>query len=219
MPGRLLPPSFYARECLEVACDLIGMELHHGPVALRITEVEAYRFPFDTASHCRMGRTERNAPMWGPPGRAYVYLCYGLHQMLNIVTNAEGEGAAVLVRACEPVAGLDVVQSRRGRARGPALLTGPGRVGAALAVDTSFSHAPLHERGGLELRRGTAPRSLRVGARVGVDFALPIHRDAPWRVADGESRWVSQPSLLRALDGDVATFLARQAQLVRAPMC
>jgi DNA-3-methyladenine glycosylase len=102
--SRPLPQSFYARECLEVACDLIGKQLVHGPVRLRITEVEAYRHGGDTANHCRFGRTARNAPMWGPPGHAYVYLCYGIHQMLNLVTDEDGRGAAVLVRAAELVA-------------------------------------------------------------------------------------------------------------------
>lgn len=74
MADSILPPSFYARDALEVAYDLLGAEIRHGEVRLRITEVEAYRFPDDTANHCRMGRTPRNAPMWGPPGHAYVYL-------------------------------------------------------------------------------------------------------------------------------------------------
>ena len=96
MPGRLLPRQFYARDALDVARDLLGQEIWHGRVGLRITEVEAYRYPDDTANHSRAGLTARNAAMWGPPGRAYVYLCYGLHQLLNLVTNREGEAAAVL---------------------------------------------------------------------------------------------------------------------------
>src|SRR5688572_26549600 len=104
--SRLLPQSFYARDALVVAEELLGQHIHCGGVVLRITEVEAYRHPDDSASHCRMGRTPRNAPMWGPPGHAYVYLCYGIHSMLNFVTDREGEGAAVLIRSCEPVRGL-----------------------------------------------------------------------------------------------------------------
>src|SRR3954453_1323710 len=112
MPA-FLPQSFYARDALDVAETLLGKLLQRGEVVLRITEVEAYRHPNDTANHCRMGRTPRNAPMWGPPGHAYVYLCYGIHRMLNLVTNDEGEGAAVLIRSCEPVAGLATVAERR----------------------------------------------------------------------------------------------------------
>ena len=93
-----LPPSFYDRDALDVAADVIGCELEVGPVRLRITEVEAYRFPGDTDNHARMGRTDRNWPMWGPPGHAYVYLCYGLHHLLNFVTGPEGHAAAVLIR-------------------------------------------------------------------------------------------------------------------------
>ena len=186
-----LPEAFYARDALEVAADLLGMLLVRDEVTLRITEVEAYRWPDDSASHCRAGRTRRNAPMWGPPGRAYVYLCYGMHQMLNLVTNPHGEGAAVLIRGCEPVRGLSTVRERRGGRSGPALLTGPGKVGAALGLDTSWSHHPLFEPGGLELRRGQAPHAILSGPRVGIDYADPGHVAAPWRLAVADSRWVS----------------------------
>lgn len=206
----VLPKSFYARECLEVAFDLIGKQLHHGEVTLRITEVEAYRHPGDTANHARFGKTTRNAPMWGPPGHAYVYLCYGLHQMLNLVTDADGEAAAVLIRACEVVAGLDVVRARRGDKDGPVLLTGPGKIGAALALDTRFSGATLFERGGLEVWDAPSERAFLVGPRVGVDYAEPAHRDAPWRVALADTPWVSQRKTLAPLRGTVRAFLASQ---------
>lgn len=193
----LLPQSFYARDAREVALDLLGRELKRGRVVLRITETEAYVWPDDTASHCRFGRTARNASMWGPGGHAYVYLCYGLHQMLNIVTNGEGQGAAVLVRACEPVAGLATVRARRGGKEGPELLTGPGKVGAALALDTSWSGHPLFVRGGLELREGRPPAAILVGPRVGIAYADPAHRDAPWRYAVAGSPWVTHRRGLR----------------------
>jgi DNA-3-methyladenine glycosylase len=196
MSGALLPQSFFARDALDVAVDLVGRHLVHGDVVLRITEVEAYRFPGDTANHCRAGRTARNAPMWGPPGRAYVYLCYGIHQMLNLVTNRDDEGAAVLIRAAEPVAGLEIVQQRRGGMSGPALLAGPGRVGAALGLDASFNHHPLYEPGGLELREGTPPSTLLHGPRVGVDYASEADRLAPWRLAEAGSAWVSHRKTL-----------------------
>ncbi len=191
-----LPRSFYARDALEVARDLLGKHIKHGRVVVRITEVEAYR-PGDTANHCRMGRTTRNAPMWGPPGHAYVYLCYGMHQMLNLVTNEEGEGAAVLIRACEPVRGLGTIQKRRGDKEGPVLLTGPGKVGAALALDTSFSGHPLFRRGGLEVRDAEPPTRILVGPRVGIDYASAAHRRAPWRLAVGDSEWVSHRGALK----------------------
>lgn len=208
MHQRILPQSFYARECLEVAVDLVGKLLRHGPVTLRITEVEAYRFPGDSANHCRFGRTARNAPMWGPPGHAYVYLCYGLHQMLNLVTDSDGAGAAVLIRACEPVAGLEHVRARRGDKQGPMLLTGPGKVGSALALDTSFCNAPLFKPGGLTVLDAAPVAELLVGPRVGVDYADPAHRDAPWRIALAGSKWVSQRAPLRPLEGSLARFLA-----------
>lgn len=210
----LLPEAFYARECLEVAVDLVGKHIRHGAVELRITEVEAYRYPGDTANHCRFGRTARNAPMWGPPGRAYVYLCYGMHQMLNLVSDAEGRGAAVLVRSCEPIAGVEQIRARRNM-RGeslpaPVLLTGPGKIGSALAIDTSFSGRPLFVPGGLEVLDAPPARALLVGPRVGVDYAEPAHRRAPWRIALADSRWVSRPKELAPLGTSVACFLAAQ---------
>ena len=191
-----LPLSFFARDVLEVAPDLIGRHLRHGPVVLRITEVEAYRWPGDTACHARSGLTVRNAPLWGPPGRAYVYLCYGLHHMLNVVTGEDGSAQAVLVRAAEPVAGLEEIRCRRGGKSGPVLLTGPGKVGQALALDTSWSTHPLTRPGGLTVHEGTPPARMAVGPRVGIDYAEPEHRALPWRFADADSSWVTHPSLL-----------------------
>ena len=185
-----LAPDFFERDALLVARDLIGRHLRRDDVVLRITETEAYRGPDDTACHTRSGRTQRNAAMWGPAGRAYVYLCYGLHSMLNVVTRPEG--SAVLIRACEPVTGLETIRSRRGNREGPQLLAGPGRVAAALALDPSWSHHPLCEPGGLEILVGRPAVMLIVGPRVGIDYAAPQHRDAPWRFAEAGSRWVSR---------------------------
>lgn len=186
----LLPQRFFARDAVVVAEQLIGKRLRRGRVVLRITETEAYP-PADSASHCRAGRTRRNAPMWGPPGHAYVYLCYGLHQLLNVVTNRDGEGAAVLIRSCEIEAGAGTVRARRRGLDGPVLLTGPGKVGAALAVDGSVSGAPLYQRGGLSLLDGPPPDRLLVGPRVGIGFADAGDIAAPWRFAAGDTRWVS----------------------------
>ena len=193
---RLLPQSFYARDALEVARELLGQRIHAGEVVLRITEVEAYRHPNDTANHCRMGRTTRNAPMWGPPGHAYVYLCYGMHHMLNLVTGDEGEGAAVLIRACEPVAGHALITQRRGGQTKPSSLAGPGKIGAALALDRSHSSHCLYRSGALELREGEAPRVVLAGPRIGIDYASKEDRLAPWRLAVADSAWVSERKLL-----------------------
>lgn len=197
VPGRLLPRQFYARDALEVARDLLGREIWHGAVGLRITEVEAYRYPDDSANHCRAGLTARNAPMWGPPGHAYVYLCYGIHHMLNLVTNRDGEGAAVLIRSCEPIAGHATIARRRGGKQGPVLLTGPGKVGQALGLDASFSGHPVYRSGGLELREGARAEKIAVGSRIGIGYAEPEHRGAQWRLAIAGSPWVSHANQLR----------------------
>jgi DNA-3-methyladenine glycosylase len=162
-----------------------------GRIVLCITEVEAYVWPDDSASHCRFGRTARNAPMWGPAGHAYVYLCYGIHSMLNIVTNAEGEGAAVLIRACEPVSGLAAIRGRRGGRSGPDALTGPGKVAAALGLDPSWSGHPLFRKGGLTLHEGEPCDSIVKGPRIGIEYAKPEHKSAPWRFAAADSEWVT----------------------------
>jgi DNA-3-methyladenine glycosylase len=191
-----LPQSFYERDALVVAEELLGQHIHHSGVVLRITEVEAYRHPGDTANHCRMGRTKRNAPMWGPGGHAYVYLCYGMHNMLNLVTGADGEGAAVLIRACEPVRGHELILERRkSDLMKPVLLTGPGKVAAALALDTTHSNLPLFRaRGQLSVREADAPGLIIRGPRVGVGYATQEHQAAPWRLAIGGSSWISSPS-------------------------
>jgi len=194
---RPLPRSFFTRDVVAVAGDLLGRRLRRGRVVLRITETEAYRWPGDTACHARHGKTARNASLWGPAGRAYVYLCYGLHQMLNVVVGGDdGEVAAVLVRACEPVAGLATVRRRRGGKKGPVLLTGPGKVGAALGLDRTFDGHDLCAPGGLVLEDGAPPTSIAVGARVGIDYADPEHRAYPWRFGDADSAWVSHRSRL-----------------------
>lgn len=205
----LLESAFFARDALAVAWDLLGQILIRDDVALRITEVEAYRHPDDSANHCRAGRTPRNAPMWGPPGRAYVYLCYGIHHLLNLTTNQDGEGAAVLIRAAEPLAGLDTIQARRGGKSGPVLLTGPGKVGAALGLDTSWSHHPVSAAGGLEIRRGDPIEGRLAGPRVGIGYAEPQHIEAPWRLAVAGTRWVSVRKSLSPIDVERAAFVAR----------
>lgn len=189
-----LPRDFYLRPCAEVARDLLGRHLVRGSVVLRITEVEAYLGPEDSASHARFGRTARNAPMWAAGGLAYVYLCYGIHWMLNVGAEDEGRAAAILIRACEPVAGLPVIRRRRGIASdGPALLAGPGKVAQALGLDASFSGRPLFAPGGLELRAGEPVAAHLAGPRVGIDYAAAVDRGAPLRFAAAGTQWVSLP--------------------------
>ncbi len=186
-----LPRRFYARDAVEVARDLLGAHIVRERVRLRITETEAYRWPGDTACHGRAGKTARNAALWGSPGRAYVYLCYGLHNMLNLVTGASGEASAVLVRSCEPVAGGPTIRRRRGGRSGPVLLTGPGKVGQSLDLDTSWSGHVLYRVGDLTVEAGDPPDRVLVGPRVGIDYAEPEHRVLPWRFAAADTRWVS----------------------------
>jgi DNA-3-methyladenine glycosylase len=176
---------------------LLGQHLVCGDVTLRITEVEAYGGPEDSASHARHGRTARNAPMWGPPGRAYLYFCYGMHWMLNVVTGPEGEASAVLIRGAEVVAGLDQVLSRRKSVKGSSLLcAGPGKVAQALGLDRTFDGHDLLAPGGLELRDGPPPQRILAGPRLGIGFATAEDQARPWRFADGDSHAVLQRKAL-----------------------
>ena len=181
----VLPRAFYARPTLEAARDLIGKVVVHvspdGTAAGTIVEVEAYAGEDDPACHAAAGLTRRNAPLYGPPGRAYVYLNYGLHHLLNAVTEPAGSPGAVLIRALEPRDGLALMRRRRahGAGAGPpalpdeALCRGPGNLTRALGVTLAQNGVPL--RGGslyVEDRgQRTAPPawSPRIGIRVGVE--------------------------------------------------
>jgi DNA-3-methyladenine glycosylase len=191
---KLMPPEFFQIDALDLAPRLLGKFLRKDNVVLRITEVEAYR-PNDSACHGRFGVTSRTAPVFGPGGHAYVYLCYGLHMMLNIVADKEGVGAAVLIRSCSPVAGLETIQERRGQKTDkPVLLNGPGKVGQALGLSTEWSHHPLYSPGGLELLDGGEEvEKVMSGPRVGIDYALPEHVNALWRFAIADTPWISAP--------------------------
>uniref|UniRef100_A0ACD5YP29 Uncharacterized protein n=1 Tax=Avena sativa TaxID=4498 RepID=A0ACD5YP29_AVESA len=191
--GLPLPREFFEVDALDLAPRLLGKLLRRDQVVLRITEVEAYR-PNDSACHGRFGTTARTAPMFGPGGHAYVYLCYGLHMMLNVVADKEGVGAAVLIRSCSPVSGLDIIQQRRGQqTEKPILLTGPGKVGQALGLSTDWSNHPLYTPGGLEVLDGLEPENILVGPRVGIEYASPEHVTAPWRFAVAGTPWISAP--------------------------
>ncbi len=152
MPRRL-PPGFYRRPTLKVAEDLIGRVLVHttreGTTVGRIVEVEAYIGETDPACHAAPGWTPRNAPLYGPPGRAYVYLNYGIHQLVNVVTEPEGVPAAILLRAAEPLEGLDLMRRRRDRrGSGRALVRmelcrGPGNLTKAMGITLAQNRSAL----------------------------------------------------------------------------
>ncbi|XP_058212214.1 DNA-3-methyladenine glycosylase [Rhododendron vialii] len=189
----ILARDFYQIDALELAPLLLGKYLRRDDVVLRITEVEAYR-PNDSACHGRFGITARTAPVFGPGGHAYVYLCYGLHTMLNVVADKEGVGAAVLIRSCAPVSGLDTIQQRRGmKSEKPVLLAGPGKVGQALGISTEWSSHPLFIPGGLEILDGPKPEKILIGPRVGIEYASPEHISALWRFAIADTPWISAP--------------------------
>lgn len=135
-----LGESFYERPVPEVARDLLGATVRHGPVAVRLTEVEAYAGPADPGSHAFRGPTPRTEVMFGPPGRLYVYFSYGMHHCMNLVCGPDGTASAVLLRAGEVVDGLDVARERRTRPGRPApsdhdLARGPARLTQALGLD------------------------------------------------------------------------------------
>jgi len=179
---------------------LLGCLLVREDVTLRITEVEAYGGPEDSASHARHGRTTRNAPMWGPPGRAYLYFCYGMHWMLNVVTGPAGEASAVLIRGAEVMGGQDTVLHRRKTTRSsPQLCAGPGKVAQALGLDRTFNDHDLLAPGGLELRDGPPPLGVLAGRRLGIGFAKAEDQARPWRFADADSPAVLQRKALHSL--------------------
>jgi len=174
-----------------VARDLLGKILvvraKTGETAGRIVEVEAYSGG-DPASHSARGETPRSAPMFGPPGRAYVYFIYGMYEMLNFVTESEGRAGAVLIRAVEPVAGIDLMRKRRRSAKGNHSLTnGPGRLTRAMAIRMSDNRAPLQGPRILVLDDGARPASVCASPRVGIREGA----GKMWRYFDPDSPFVS----------------------------
>lgn len=217
----LLPRSFFARDSVVVARDLIGQllvrEHDAGRVVLRITETEAYCGPPDTASHARHGMTTRNAPIWGPAGHVYVYLCYGIHTLLNLVAGGRGEGIAVLIRSAEVVEGLQLVLDRRRATASPALLAGPGKVAQALALDVHFNHHDVCAAGGLEAREGACSEVV-VGPRIGVDYANERDRRAPLRFGLAGSAAVTKRAELATPPLNPRSFAgARRTSRTRRP--
>ena len=178
-----LSETFFARPAHVVAPLLIGVELTVDGVGGTIVETEAYEAD-DPASHSFRGQTPRNAAMFGPPARAYVYRSYGLHWCLNIVCR---EGGAVLLRAIQPVRGIGIMQARRGIDDIRTLCSGPGRLSAALAIDRSLDGRSLLEPP-FSLRPSTAPPGVVAGPRIGITRAT----DIPWRFGMAGSSFLSR---------------------------
>jgi DNA-3-methyladenine glycosylase len=188
-PMEMLQRAFYARPAPDVAADVIGKVLRKPAdgLAARIVEAEAYRQD-DPASHAHRGQTARNAPMFGPPGHAYVYFSYGAHWCLNVVTGEDGFGEGVLLRAAQPLDGLELMRRRRGeRISDRDLLRGPGRLGQAFALDRSYSGTDVCGAGPLCLSDDGLRPQVVSGPRVGVSLAA----DERWRFFAAGSPWVS----------------------------
>ncbi len=200
-----LPPKFYLRaDVLEVSRTLLGKvlvtEIDGCRTAGRISEVEAYRAPDDRACHAYGNRrTARTEVMFQAGGRAYIYLCYGIHHLFNVVSGPEGMAHAVLIRAVEPLDGLEHMRRRRGLAPGAAaptrLTTGPGALAQALGLHTRLSGHNLTEPGaavwiedrGLDV----APPDIAAGPRIGVDYAGECAA-WPWRLWIHDSAFVKR---------------------------
>jgi DNA-3-methyladenine glycosylase len=177
-----------ARPVLEVAPELVGAELYVDGVGGTIVEVEAYHHE-DPASHGYLGRrTARNGSMFLPGGHAYVYRSYGVHWCLNVVTGPAEEAEAVLIRALQPLAGLDAMRERRGMDEERLLCAGPGRLCQALAVTRAHDGLPLAEPP-FELRPRRSSVEIVAGPRIGISRA----QELPWRFALSGSRFLSRP--------------------------
>jgi DNA-3-methyladenine glycosylase len=182
-----LDPSFYDRSVQEVARELIGCELLVDGVGGVIVETEAYH-QSEPACHAYAGLTRRTGVLFGAPGRAYVYLSYGIHSLVNAVCEPEGVGAAVLIRALEPRYGLEAMAERRGLDDPRLLCAGPGRLSQALGIGLSLNGRSL-ARAPFELRPGTRDRPEVVAApRIGITRAA----DLPWRYCAAGSRFLSR---------------------------
>lgn len=188
---RRAPLAFYRRDVAEVARALIGCALVHGARAGTIVEVEAYGGPDDLASHARFGPTARTSVMFEAGGVSYVYLCYGVHEMFNLVTGAAGDGQAVLVRAIAPLVGFGGAD---GRGDDPRIGRGPGKVTRALGLDRTHDRRAL-DRGDLfvALPAADAPAPpIAITPRIGVDFA------GEWARAPLRFVWDGHPAVSAA---------------------
>ena len=204
---RILPRSFHARSVHDVARDLLGMvlvrllpERRGAPVRLagRIVEVEAYDGPQDLACHASKGRTRRTDVMFGEAGHAYVYFIYGMYSCLNVVTGAVDYPSAVLIRALDPIEGLETALP--GRTPSGSVASGPGRLTRALRIDRSLNRADLCAPGPLFIEAGTPvpDRDVLRGPRIGVGYAGPW-ATKPWRLGLRGSTALSRPFEATAL--------------------
>jgi DNA-3-methyladenine glycosylase len=183
--------DFYDRSVHDVARDLVGSTVRHGQTAGRIVEVESYHME-EPACHAYVGLTPRTRVLFGPPGRAYVYFSYGIHALLNAVCEADGIGAAVLIRALEPVDGIDLMRARRGVEPLHELCSGPGKLTQALGIGLDLNDTSLLGQGPIQIlppAAGERPDTLAIGERIGITKAA----DLPWRFCDPRSRSVSRP--------------------------
>lgn len=186
----MIDRAFYERPVLEVAPDLIGCVVRHGETAGVIVESEAYHRT-EPASHAWAGLTARTAPLFGPPGIAYIYFSYGVHSLLNAVCDAEESGAAVLIRALQPLDGIEIMRARRGVARDEELCSGPGKLTQALGIGlelngTSLLDGPIR----IEPRApGWEAPDVAIGRRIGITKAV----DLDWRFCARGNRHVSRP--------------------------
>lgn len=198
--------STFARPTEALAPALLGLwlvrETEDGLSGGPIVETEAYGGPDDRASHARAGRTRRTAPMFGPPGHAYVYRIYGLHWCLNVVAEEDGRAGAVLIRGVEPARGLASVRARRARPadRDARLAAGPARVCAAFGIDGSLDGHDLTQGTALWIadadparRRRMLADGIATGPRVGVAYAGEGWAERPWRFAVAGHPSVSRP--------------------------
>ncbi len=189
-----LPRSFYDREVLDIAPELIGKVLVHrsaeGTTAGRIVECEAYRGPEDLAAHSVGGRrTRRTEAMFGPPGHAYMFLLYGVNWAFNVVVAAEGSPHAILVRAIEPIHGVDLMSKRRNVEEHRVTLTnGPGKLTSAMGLDASHYSEDLC--GSRLFITSGASRTVGISPRINVDYAGE-HALLPWRYYERDNRYVS----------------------------
>ncbi|WP_421120144.1 DNA-3-methyladenine glycosylase [Aquihabitans daechungensis] len=191
--GRRLRRSFYARDPLAVAPELLNKVLVHGARAGRIVEVEAYRGTDDPASHAFRGPTPRTEVMFGPPGHLYVYFTYGMHWCANAVTSRDGVAGAVLIRALAPLRGLEEMQAARPAARRLVdVANGPAKACQALGIDGVLDGADLvtADQGVTIVDDGVAPPEAPVvGPRIGISVAV----DHPWRFSVPDDPHRSKP--------------------------
>ncbi|NRR33884.1 DNA-3-methyladenine glycosylase [Oxalobacteraceae bacterium] len=183
----LLAGIDFSAPSLEVARQLIGVTLLVDGVGGRIVETEAYDCS-EAAAHSFRGPTPRNFSMFGPPGRSYVYRSHGLHWCLNFVCREQGHGAGVLIRALEPVEGLELMRERRGMDEERLLCAGPGRLCQALAVTRAHNNLAL-DQAPFELIAGAAPVATLAGPRIGISKAVEL----PWRFGLAGSPYLSRP--------------------------